>query len=284
MGVAKRVLVIGKNSYLASSMMEYCRTHPLSDIEISFDAVGARDGAWRQVDFSVYNTVILFAGIAHRKAEASQYDQVNHKMAVDVAAYAKQCQVRQFILMSTIAVHGSRIVMEGGEPCIAPETDYAKSKWMAEQEIKAMETDLFGVAVIRPPMVYGAGCPGNFFKLVHLIQKVHMYPKYRNQRSSIYIDHLSAFLQQVIGQSLYGTFVPQDGQYLSSDEIAIALRAKQHILLIRGCRPLIRLGMKCSRQMKKMFGDYCYPLELSRYEHIEYQQYDTKEAILRSLE
>lgn len=282
---SKRVLIVGKTSYIAKSMIAYCGLHPLNTVQLQFDAISAKNGEWKKTDFSSYDTVILFSGIAHRKAEASLYYEVNHRMAVEIAAYAKQNHVKQFILMSTIAVCGEQIVIQDQVPVVAPVNDYGKSKKMAEDDIKAMEDENFGVAIIRAPMVYGKGCPGNFTRLVHLIDRVHLYPVYTNKRSAIYIDHLSEFLQQVTANNCRGTYVPQNAQYLSSDEIAKSMKKQgKRICLVHGCSWLVKLGMKLSGQMRKMFGDYEYPLELSRYEGLDYQIYSIEETIQQSIE
>jgi len=281
----KKVLVVGKNSYLARSMMEYCRTHCNEAYKIEFDAVSAREGSWKLTDLSNYDSVILFAGIAHRKADSSLYYEVNHKLAVEIAKRAKQNLVKQFIYISTIAVFGEKMVPNEIRIIQEPANDYAKSKKMAEDDLRVMEDETFRVAIVRPPMVFGKGCPGNFMRLVHLVERVHIYPAHHNQRSAIYIDNLSAFLQELILKNSRGIFVPQNREYLSSADIARSLKKQgKHVYLIHGCSLFIRIGMAFSRQMRKMFGDYQYPLEASRYVDMNYQNVSTSEAIERSIQ
>ena len=43
-----------------------------------------------------------------------------------------------------------------------PTTNYGISKKFAEQALQELISDSFKVAIVRPPMIYGAHCPGNF--------------------------------------------------------------------------------------------------------------------------
>ena len=46
------------------------------------------------------------------------------------------------------------------------------------------------LSIIRPPMVYGPDCPGNFSRLRRLAGMTPVFPKLHNQRSMIYIENL----------------------------------------------------------------------------------------------
>jgi nucleoside-diphosphate-sugar epimerase len=46
-----------------------------------------------------------------------------------------------------------------------PNSAYGKSKIEAEELINKLEDNSFTVATLRPPMVYGKGCRGNYPRL-----------------------------------------------------------------------------------------------------------------------
>ncbi|MFR5854176.1 MAG: hypothetical protein ACLUE8_07530 [Lachnospiraceae bacterium] len=49
----------------------------------------------------------------------------------------------------------------------------------------ALADEHFAVAVLRPPMIYGKGCRGNYQSLRRLILKTPMFPRCGNQRSML---------------------------------------------------------------------------------------------------
>lgn len=69
----KRILITGKNSYIGNAFRDYMERFP----EYQVDTVSVRDGAWKEMDFSGYDSVFHVAGIAHAdvgKISAKQRD------------------------------------------------------------------------------------------------------------------------------------------------------------------------------------------------------------------
>lgn len=284
---SKKVLIVGKNSYIGKNFIEYCNSFMNQDYVEGQDthpylihAISGRDGEWKNTKFEGYDTVLLLSGIVHTNASKELYDEVNHKMAVEIAQKAKDAKVKQFIFMSTIAVYGDEIVWSGHQIKRNPKTPYAKSKQMAEDDIIKLVEDDFAVAIVQPPMVYGKNCPGNFPKLIKFIQKLHIFPRYQNQRSSIFILNLCEFLRVLVLRQCGGCYVPQNPQYLCTMDVAFVLKKKGvRVLLIPGCSGLIRLAGTLNSKVMKVFGDYQFPLDLSSFEQIEYQRYDVTDSI-----
>lgn len=287
----KKVLIIGKNSYIGRSFMQYCNmdseqmTMNQSKVEsLDVKAISGKDGEWRDTEFESYDTVILLSGIVHTTASEEQYEQVNHIMAVEIAKKAKASLVKQFIFMSTIAVYGDELEWSGNQIARNPMTPYAKSKQKAEDDIRKLEDDRFAVAIVQPPMVYGKDCPGNFTKLVRMIGTVHVFPKYFNRRSSIFILNLCEFLRGLIVQQCGGCFVPQNPQYLCSLDVAMALKEEGvAVFMIPGLSGIMKLAGTMNKKVKKAFGDYQFPMELSQFEQIEYQKYNVTDSLKLSL-
>lgn len=108
-----------------------------------------------------------------------------------------------------------------------PKNHYGKSKFEAEQGITALEDESFRVAVLRPPMIYGKGCKGNYQKLAKLARITPVFPDIENKRSMVYIDNLSAFVQFAIDSQTCGVLLPQNKEYVCTREL-VAEIAKQH--------------------------------------------------------
>ncbi len=70
-----------------------------------------------------------------------------------------------------------------------PTTNYGISKKFAEQALQELISDSFKVAIVRPPMIYGAHCPGNFQRLMQLSKRLPIIPNINNQRHALYIKH-----------------------------------------------------------------------------------------------
>ncbi len=256
----KRVLITGANSYIGTSFEAFL--HAFGD-EYLVDTVDMLDGAWRDTDFSVYDSVFHVAGIAHQKEtrdNAESYYKVNRDLAIEVAAKAKADGVRQFVFLSSMSVYGrdTGVITRDTEP--APGSHYGKSKWQAEQEIAKLADEGFRVCVLRPPMVYGKGCKGNFNTVCRLVEKLPIFPYVRNRRSMIYVDNLSSFVKLCIDKELAGVYFPQNRDYVATVDMARGIASA----LNRKFRPeyLTGLGVCILRLFyptaKKGFGSLVY--------------------------
>lgn len=191
--------------------------------------------------FSAYNVVCHVAGIAHQKETAENADlyyKVNRDLALDVAEKAKKAGVGQFIFFSSVSVYGLDEGIIDEDTPLKPKTHYGKSKLEAEILLKNLEDDKFKVVIIRPPMVYGKNCKGNFQKLINLVRLVPIFPKSENRRSMIYIDNLSNYIKLCIDKSQRGVFHPQNREYVCTDDmvrhIAEAMGKRVYISTVLG--------------------------------------------------
>jgi nucleoside-diphosphate-sugar epimerase len=109
------------------------------------------------------------------------------------------------------------------------------------------------LVIIRPPLVYGVGAPGNFGNLTKLISKLPFLPfgYVNNKRSFISVDNLSDFIFTCAAhpQAAGETFVISDGIDVSTkefvNEIAVGLETKLYQLPI---------PLKLMRFVTKFFG------------------------------
>lgn len=277
----KRVLITGENSYIGSKFQEYTTKY--------YDAVDAIDMCtddWKNFDFSAYDVVIHVAAIVHKQEKSytqQQYYEVNTKLASDVAKKAKSEGVSQFVFLSTMSVYG---VMNGvitKDTLCKPFNDYGKSKLQAEMLLNDMCDDSFVVSILRPPIVYGKGCKGNYNELSAFARKMPFFPNYKSQRSMIYIDNLCEIIKLCIDNKLSGVFCPQDSDYINTSHMVqlIAGANGRKIRLTKFFNPFITLALKMRiRVVQKVFGSLTYEKELCP----QYTQVDLETAIRKTEE
>ncbi len=261
----KRVLIAGAGSYIGQRLAAWLAAAPEA---FEAQTLSLRGDGWKAFDFSVFDTVVLAAGIAHQKEtpeNAPLYDAVNRALASEAAAAAKRAGVKQFIFLSSMSVYGLTTGRITAKTVPAPNTAYGKSKLAAERELNALADDRFRVAVLRPPMVYGKGCRGNYPKLSALIRKTPVFPRVRNERSMIYIDTLCAFLAALIESGEGGLYFPQNRAYVDTGELAaqIALAHGKRLWRPRGAGWLLTLLAKRVGAFGKVFGTLTFDQSMS---------------------
>ena len=151
------------------------------------------------------DVVMHLAGRAHHLREKPSealalHREVNTQGTLRLVQQAIEAGVKRFVFVSTIGVNGTttkpgQMFREEGVP--APETAYAISKWEAEKGLQALAVASgMELVIIRPPLVYGWGAPGNFSRLVHLVSRGLPLPlaAIHNQRSFISIRNLTDLL------------------------------------------------------------------------------------------
>ncbi len=274
----KRILITGKNSYIGSRFQEWLAKHP---DKYKVDAISLRDESWKEKDFSEYDVVYHVAGIAHRKETKENrelYYAVNRDLAYEVAKKSKQDGIKQFIFLSTMSVYGLESGVIDEYTPLKPKSNYGKSKLQAEELIKSLEDDSFKIAILRPPMVYGKGCKGNYPRLANLAKITPIFPDVDNQRSMIYVDNLNEFVRLLIDKRASGLFLPQNKEYVNTTEM-VKYIAEIHDKKIRITKLFnFLLRMFKHGVINKVFGDLVYNKELSRFD-TEYNIYSLTDSI-----
>lgn len=286
----KRVLITGANSYIGSSFEDYVKAHYADCFRV--DTIDMEAHTWREQDFSLYDAVFHVAGLAHadvsKVPEAMQrkYYEVNTKLAIETAEKARKEGVKQFVFMSSMIVYGNiECITETTKP--QPANFYGDSKWQAEQGIRALQSEIFSVAVLRPPMIYGKGSKGNYPVLAGMARKLPLFPKVNNRRSMLYIENLCEFLCWIICEGQAGVFFPQNAEYVNTSQMVrqIAHVHNHKIWVTSLLTPFVALGKKLpgkfGNMCRKAFGNSYYELSMSRYS-TKYQRYSTEDSIERT--
>lgn len=271
----KKILITGAHSYIGMSFENHLKQWPDRYQVDTVDMVG---DAWREKSFSGYDAVYHVAGIAHSdygkisQERAELYYRVNTHLAVETAQKAKADGVRQFIFMSSASVYGESApigkdkVITRSTP-VSPVNSYGDSKVQAEKGIQPLQDETFKVAILRPPMIYGKGCKGNYSTLTKLAKKLPVFPYVDNQRSMLYIENLVEFVRLVVDNEEQGVFWPQNNEYTNTSEMVkmIAQVHDKRVIMIRGLNWALKLTSHMTGLVNKAFGSLCYDHEMSRY-------------------
>lgn len=280
----KKVLITGANSYIGTSVDRFITENYPE--ECVFETVDMLDENWREKSFSDYDVVFHVAGIVHQKEtkeNAESYYKINRDLAFEVAKKAKDEGARQFILLSSMSVYGLKTGKITADTQPKPNTNYGKSKLEAEERISELEGDGFKVCVLRPPMIYGKGCKGNYQSLRKLALKLKLFPYVKNERSMLFIDNLSEFVRLMILNEESGTFFPQNSEYTNTSEMVkkIAASHGKKLCLVNGFGWAVRLMGVFTGLVKKAFGSLTYAKDMSEYK-TDYVTADLSESVRRT--
>ncbi len=158
--------------------------------------------------------VFHLAGLTKAKRN-KQFYRVNYEGTANLlSCIKKQKKIpKGFFLLSTLAVNGDvdTIKIKTNDPA-TPQSHYAKSKWMAEQETLQYK-DIMNVVIIRPTAVYGPRDKElfsyfklmNTYKIAPVINKDGIY-------SFLYVKDLTNILLLLLERN-----VPSGQIFLMSD-------------------------------------------------------------------
>jgi nucleoside-diphosphate-sugar epimerase len=261
----KNILITGLNSYIGKTFGSYLDSFP---DKYSIDKISVRDGKWKEINFSEYDTVIHLAAVVHKneqKFRKETYFNINRDLAIDIANTAKSVGVKQFIFMSTMAVYGEigeinkkLIISKSTNP--RPNTYYGMSKMEAEKQLRKLRDNNFKLVIVRPPMIYGPNCPGNYAQLEKLACNIPLFPLINNQRSMLHINKLCEHLKSYIDEEVDGIFLPQDDEYVNTSKLFkdIAIKNNKKVYLSSLLGLFIKILGKRIGIFRKVFGNLVY--------------------------
>ena len=234
-------LVTGANGFVGTALCKALRMlgrpvrpvvratqrHPADEVVIG--DIGPETD-WTPV-LNEVDTVIHLAARAHVVEDTianplAVYLKVNKAGTARLAQQAAQAGVRRLIYVSSIKVLGEATQARPfhADDSPAPEDAYGKSKWEAEETLKAIARDTgIEAVIVRPPLVYGPGVKGNFARLVSLVKRGVPLPlgNVNNRRSLVALDNLVDLLVLCIDHpsAAAQTFLVSDGEDLSTPDL-----------------------------------------------------------------
>jgi len=287
----KKILITGINSYVGKNFADYMKNRP----GYKCVAISMRDGSWRDEDFSDFDTVFHVAGLAHSDngkispEKSRAYYKVNTELTLELAKKCRKEGVGQFIFMSSAIVYGhsgrigERRRITTDTRC-TPANSYGDSKLQAELGLKKLEDENFKVVILRPPMIYGRGCKGNYPVLSLFARKLPVFPYIENERSMLYIENLMEFVKLMIDNGERGTFFPQNAEYSNTSQLVamIAQAQGRKLMLLPGFTWAVKFLGLFTPLADKAFGSLSYDMSMSDYKKGNYRLYSLEESIKRT--
>jgi nucleoside-diphosphate-sugar epimerase len=157
----------------------------------------------------------------------AEFRRVNLEGTANLARQAASAGVRRFVYVSSVGVNGllTGIDQSFSETDVpSPHNAYALSKWEAEQSLRSISAEIgLEVVVVRPPLVYGHGAPGNFAQMMKVLTRGVPLPldSVRNLRSFVYVGNLSdALIRCATHPAAAGqTYLVSDGEDVSTPDL-----------------------------------------------------------------
>ena len=153
----------------------------------------------------------------------AEFRRVNVGGTLQLARQAAAAGVRRFVFISSIGVNGAETFDKPftADDVPAPRSAYALSKHEAELGLQALaRTSGLEVVIIRPPLVFGPGAPGNFERLMRALQRGLPLPfgAVRNQRSLVALGNLVSLVETCLDHPAAAnqTFLVSDGEDIST--------------------------------------------------------------------
>lgn len=234
------------------------------------DPIADRLAAMREA--GPVNGIIHLGARAHGADAAAAsaqavYRRDNRDLSVALAEAALAVGIPRLVFCSTIGVLGGRSpgrpFRSDDPPC--PTTAYAHSKAAAEGALLALADRGLEPVIVRPPLVYGAGAPGNLARLARAVARGMPLPlgAVRNRRSLLNVKDLADLLVVAAGHpgAAGGVFLAADRQPVSTPDLV------RHLAQALGVSPrlmpvpvsLLRLGGRLtgrSRLVGQLVDDF----------------------------
>lgn len=289
----KKILITGANSFIGTSFENYIKNHLNSgDYEIATMDTLTGMIVGETTIIGGFDTVFHVAGIAHadvgKVSEEGKelYRKVNTELAIETARKAKEAGVKQFIFMSSAIVYGAsgkigcRKEINKDTP-VNPENFYGESKVNAENGLRELESDDFKIVILRPPMIYGPGCKGNYNTLRKMAKKMPLFPKVKNERSMLFIDNLCEFVRLMIENEESGIFWPANRELTNTSEMVrmIGEANGRKVHLLGGFTWALKIMSHLTGLVNKAFGNLTYDSEITEYK-CDYRVKSLSESII----
>jgi UDP-4-keto-D-FucNAc 4-reductase len=236
---SRRVVVTGANGFVGRRLVAHLLGHHMAVCGLTrrretglLDSHVVDYGDVRQLANAFADASVVF----HLAARAHQLDGPDAETAYEranvfntqcVAEACLQASVKRLVFVSSIGVHGNRsnaaAFTEADPP--APAEPYAVSKLKAERLLSRVLADTTtDFVILRPPLVYGAGCPGNFKLLLSMATRAPIVPLVgiTAPRRFIYVGNLVDALRMAAQHPAASrkTFVLGDARDVTVSEIA----------------------------------------------------------------
>lgn len=181
---------------------------------------------------TITGNIIVNLAAVHRDdvRDKSEYQRTNVGGAENIASVCEEKGIEKIVFTSTVAVYGFAEPGTGEDGEINPFNEYGRTKFEAEEKLRAWQSKRQNsLLIIRPTVIFGEGNRGNVFNLLNQIAsgKFVMVGKGENKKSMAYIQNVVAFLEKCIStEQRYGVFNYVDTPDMTMNELVRQVRAK----------------------------------------------------------
>ncbi len=222
-------------------------------------------GALSSFDLGGAQCLVYLAARTHVLRESSAdplaaYRRLNVEAALDMARLAASQGVGRFVYLSSIGVNGiasTQAFTETDPP--APREPYARSKLEAELALRDFCAPAgLELVILRPVLVYGSGAPGNFARLLGLVESGRPLPlkAIDNRRSLVAVENLVQLIEICIRhpRAAGEVFLVADGDDVSTAELVREIGAAlgKPARLIALPLWLLRLGARLAGKTREL--------------------------------
>ena len=181
---------------------------------------------------TITGDIIVNLAAVHRDdvKDSSEYQRTNVDGAENVAQVCSERGIKKIVFTSTVAVYGFAKPGTGEDGDINPFNEYGRTKFDAEEKLRAWEhSGDNSLIIVRPTVIFGEGNRGNVYNLFNQIAsgKFVMVGKGENKKSMAYIANVVAFLEACIStEKKYGVYNYVDTPDLTMNELVRHVRKR----------------------------------------------------------
>jgi len=227
-----KISITGSSGFVGQNLLAYLKNN------FECNTVSRSDLNSNSLSLKGADVVIHLAGKAHDMkniADPNEYYQVNSELTKHLYDNFLRSDAKKFIFISSVksvADQVEGVLTENHKP--NPQTDYGKSKLMAEVYIQN-QTLPKGKSfyILRPCMIHGPGNRGNLNLLYKFVKKGIPYPlaAFNNKRSFLSIENLCFIIKEIIegNCSDSGIYNVSDDEALSTNIVVTILASSLNV-------------------------------------------------------
>ncbi|MBC6110541.1 NAD-dependent epimerase/dehydratase family protein [Pedobacter fastidiosus] len=217
----KKIAITGATGFVGKNLISYLAKYYFTSVTISRKELNS------DVNFESSNAVIHLSGKAHdlkKAANANEYYEVNFELTKKLYDHFLKSNAAKFIFISSVKAAADTVNGILTEEIFPnPQTDYGKSKLMAEAYIQQQPLPKGkSYYILRPCMIHGPGNKGNLNLLYKFVQKGIPYPlaAFENKRSFLSVENLCFVIKSLIEKDIpSGIYNVADDEALSTNEV-----------------------------------------------------------------
>ena len=255
--MADKVSVIGGSGFVGTN---FCQA--LYDLNIPFEIIdlnlSARFGSVskiadvRDLDSlrkTVTGQLVVNLAAVHRDdvLDKNDYYETNVKGADNVVGICTEKNIKKLIFTSSVAVYGFAEPGTGENGKINPFNEYGKTKFEAEEKLRAWQLNSENsLIIVRPTVIFGEGNRGNVYNLLNQIAsgKFLMIGPGKNKKSMAYIGNIVAFLVACMSsKTQYAVFNYVDSPDMDMNSLVQQVKKSLPLNNGIGLRVPYRLGL-----------------------------------------